>query len=114
MGIMGFYLFTKGGRRVGVRRLGAFNLSMLGKWCWRMLVDKEGLWYRVLKGKYGEMGGRIREGGRNCSSWWRTVCNVVGVWVRELGVGLTTTLEGWLAMVVILYFGMIIGLGELC
>jgi len=41
-----------GGLRV--RRVGAFNLSLLGKWCWRMLVEKEGLWYRVLKARYGE------------------------------------------------------------
>jgi len=69
-----------GGLRV--RRVGFFNLSLLGKWCWRMLVDKEGLWYLVLKGHYGEMGGRLREGGRNSSVWWKTVCQV-----RE-GVGL--------------------------
>jgi hypothetical protein len=42
--------------RLGVRRAGAFNLSLLDKWCWRMLVDKEGLWYRVLKARYGEEG----------------------------------------------------------
>jgi len=42
---------------LGVRKVGAFNLSLLGKWCWRMLVDKEGLWYRVLKARYGEVGG---------------------------------------------------------
>jgi len=30
---------------LGVRRLREFNVVLLGKWCWRMLVDKEGLWY---------------------------------------------------------------------
>ena len=39
--------------------VGAFNLSLLGKWCWSMLVDKEGLWYRVLKARYGEVGGGL-------------------------------------------------------
>ena len=42
---------------LGVRRLREFNVALLGKWCWRMLVDKEGLWYRVLKARYGEVGG---------------------------------------------------------
>jgi len=42
--------------------MGTFNVSLLGKWCWRMLTEREGLWYRVLKARYGEEGGRIRRG----------------------------------------------------
>ncbi|KEH23450.1 hypothetical protein MTR_7g081765 [Medicago truncatula] len=34
-----------------------------------MLVDKDGLWYRVLKARYGEEGGRLKEGGSHCSAW---------------------------------------------
>ena len=45
----------------------------MGKWCWRMLVDKEGLWYQVLKSRYGEEGGRLKEGGSHCSAWWRSL-----------------------------------------
>ena len=54
---------------LGFQRLGEFNISLLGKWCWRLMVDKGGLWYRVLKAQYGEVGDRIREGGRNDSRW---------------------------------------------
>jgi len=28
--------------RLGVRQLREFNLTLLGKWCWRLLVDREG------------------------------------------------------------------------
>jgi hypothetical protein len=56
--------------------MSAFNLSLLGKWCWRMLIDKEGLWYRVLKARYGEVGGGCRRvgdvglrGGETCVSY---------------------------------------------
>jgi hypothetical protein len=68
---------------LGVRRLREFNISLLGKWCWRMLVDKGGLWYHVLKARYGEEGGRLLEGGRHSSVWWRMLCNVRGGLVRE-------------------------------
>ncbi|AES98956.2 hypothetical protein MTR_5g075000 [Medicago truncatula] len=46
-----------GGLRVG--QLKEFNIVMLGKWCWRMLVDRGGLWYSVLITSYGEIGGRL-------------------------------------------------------
>jgi len=69
---------------LGVRRLREFNISLLGKWCWRMLVDKEGLWYRVLKARYGEEGGRLKEGGRDSSLWWRLITIIRrGVGVSE-------------------------------
>jgi hypothetical protein len=36
-----------------------------------MLVDKDGLWYQVLKARYGEEGGRLKEGRMDSSVWWR-------------------------------------------
>jgi len=39
---------------LGVRE---FNIALLGKWCWRMLVDRGGFWYRVLVARYGEVAG---------------------------------------------------------
>jgi len=41
-----------------------------------ILIDKEGLWYRVLKARYGEVGGRLQEGGNQSSLWWRMICRV--------------------------------------
>jgi hypothetical protein len=58
---------------LGVRRLREFNIALLGKWCWRMLVDREGLWYRVLVARYGEERGRLCEAGRKGSTWWREI-----------------------------------------
>ena len=44
----------------------------------------------MLKARYGEVGGRIREGGRNSSTWWMMVCRFhegigegVGNWFEE-------------------------------
>jgi len=51
-----------------------------------MLTDKEGLWYRVLKVRYGEVGGDCKREGGNISSWWRMLSRVregVGEGVRR-------------------------------
>ncbi|CAJ2644200.1 unnamed protein product [Trifolium pratense] len=61
---------------LGVRQLREFNLALLGKWCWRMLVDREGLWFRVLAGRYGVERGRLCEGGTRGSTWWRELARI--------------------------------------
>jgi hypothetical protein len=61
---------------LGVRQLREFNLALLGKWCWRMLVDRAGLWYRVLVARYGVERGRVRDGGRRGSAWWKEVVRI--------------------------------------
>jgi hypothetical protein len=58
---------------LGVRRIKEFNLALLGKWCWRLLVEKESLWYRVLVARYGMRDGQVCAGGRDSSVWWRNV-----------------------------------------
>ena len=67
-----------------------FNLALLGKWWWRVLVDRGGLSYRVLVARYGEVGGRLEVGSQSCSTWWREVgrlrdgvSKVGGEWVDE-------------------------------
>jgi hypothetical protein len=37
---------------LGVQRVREFNVSLLGKWWWRMREGKEGLWFKVLVAKY--------------------------------------------------------------
>jgi len=59
-------------------------------------VDKEGLWYRVLKARYGEEGGRLREAGRHSSLWWRMLCKVRG----GVGDGVRNWFEGNICRVV--------------
>jgi len=59
-----------------VRKLKEFNIALLGKWCWRMLSDRGGLWYRVLVARYGEEAGRLEIGGRSASPWWREIVKI--------------------------------------
>ncbi|GAU35620.1 hypothetical protein TSUD_30370 [Trifolium subterraneum] len=41
-----------------------------------MLVNREGLWFRVLVARYGMERGRLRDGGRGGSSWWREIMRI--------------------------------------
>ncbi|KEH28070.1 hypothetical protein MTR_5g063315 [Medicago truncatula] len=73
-----------------VREMREFNPALLGKWYWRMLVNRVGFLYRVLVARYGEEDGRLVGGGRSGSFWWREVakiCDGVGVdiggWFEE-------------------------------
>jgi len=96
---------------LGVRRLREFTVALLGKWCWRMLVDKEGLWYRVLKARYGEEGGRLKEGRRDSSVWWRMLSAIrSGVRSGE-GASLRRTSVEWLVEGVAHIFGWTTGWG---
>jgi len=61
---------------LGVQRLREFNIALLGKWCWRCLVGREGLWFKVLSSRYREHRGRLREGGTTGSIWWREIVNI--------------------------------------
>ena len=58
-----------------VRKRREFNIALLGKWCWRMLVDRGELWYKVLLTRYGEVNGRLELGDRS-GSWWREVAKI--------------------------------------
>ncbi|XP_045815654.1 uncharacterized protein LOC123908955 [Trifolium pratense] len=41
-----------------------------------MLVDREGLWFRVLTARYGVEDGRLCEGGQRGSVWWRDIVRI--------------------------------------
>jgi hypothetical protein len=53
-----------------------FNLTLLGKWCWQVLTNRGGRWFRVLAPRYGVEWGRLRDGGRRGSSWWREIVRI--------------------------------------
>jgi hypothetical protein len=41
-----------------------------------MLVDGEGLWFRVLAARYGVQGWRLSGGGYRGSLWWREITSI--------------------------------------
>ncbi|XP_024626821.1 uncharacterized protein [Medicago truncatula] len=100
---------------LGVKRLREFNISLSGKWVWRVLEDRESLWNMVLRAKYGEFGGRVRFCEGVGSIWWRQLNQIrIGVglaestWlvdniVRKVGDGSTTMFweDSWLLNVLL-------------
>ncbi|XP_024626681.1 uncharacterized protein [Medicago truncatula] len=112
---------------LGVKRLKEFNISLLGKWVWRVLEDRESLWNVVLRAKYGEVGGRVWFCEGVGSIWWRHLNHIrsgVGLvdatWlldniVRKVGDGCTTTFweDPWLLDVPLaVSFSRLFGLSE--
>lgn len=62
---------------LGVRNLDLFNLSLLAKWRWRLLVDKKASWQNILKSRYRSMGNEQQVGhwtSSISSQWWRDLC----------------------------------------
>ncbi|MCI93778.1 hypothetical protein A2U01_0115076, partial [Trifolium medium] len=51
-----------------------------------MLVDRGGMWFRVLAARYGAERGCLKAGGRRGSSWWREIVTI-GDGVDGLGGG---------------------------
>lgn len=51
-------------------------MTLLGKWCWRMLVNRDGLWYMVLVDRYSEEDGFLKDGGQRSFIWWREISRV--------------------------------------
>ncbi|GKU91817.1 hypothetical protein SLEP1_g5632 [Rubroshorea leprosula] len=62
---------------LGVKDLKKFNLALMGKWWGRLAIEQEGLWKRVIRGKYGVEGGHwqnwVRNGNDVGPLWWRDV-----------------------------------------
>jgi hypothetical protein len=61
---------------LGVLKVDEFNLSLVGKWWRRMLVKREGLWFKVSIAKYGVDGGFILGGGNKALVWWEDLVKV--------------------------------------
>ncbi|GJU54017.1 putative RNA-directed DNA polymerase [Tanacetum coccineum] len=59
---------------LGVGSIKAKNLSLLGKWRWRFLNEKDALWSKVISKIYGSDGGfDVRRGSRQKSSIWGSI-----------------------------------------
>lgn len=59
----------KGEWGLGVCNLKAFNLALLGKWCWRLINNRDDLLFKVLCSKYGSINESVGGGAKKASTW---------------------------------------------
>jgi hypothetical protein len=98
---------------LGVKDLKWFHTSLLTKWRWRLLVDHDSLWKKVLEAKYGGVGrGSLSlPRGNKFSLWWKDIVEigkingVEGDWTqlvfsKKLGCGGSTRfwLDRWVGV----------------
>lgn len=82
---------------LGVGDINLFNVTLIRKWVWRVLENKENLWVRMIESRYGSLGRECRGWERaRASIWWRDLSRIFwgsngdglrGDFVRELGSG---------------------------
>lgn len=66
---------------LGIKDLQLFNLSLLGKWLWRIVGGEKALWLEVLNLRYGVRDSGMRnisciQEGTSSSVWWRDLCSI--------------------------------------
>jgi hypothetical protein len=64
-----------------VRDIRTVNISLLAKWRWKLLDNKQAVWKDVLISKYGvNVVGKVDIGEENkpwfSSLWWKDVCSI--------------------------------------
>lgn len=57
---IGTSVSSKASRGIGIKDISNFNKALLGKWRWRIIVEPNNMWARVIRAKYGEFGLRMR------------------------------------------------------
>ena len=66
---------------LGILNLRLFNAALLGKWIWRLEIEKGGLWKEILNSKYG--GWRILQEQRSNVKYSSSWTDLKGVWGME-------------------------------
>lgn len=77
IGIQRSFLWLIKFHSLGFKHLDIFNLSLLRKWRWRVLVDKEAYWYSILHSRYGALNQQHEPqlwNSKNSSQRWRDYC----------------------------------------
>lgn len=74
-----------------MKHIGRFNIALLSKWIWRILVEKDNLWICLLINRYGNMSYNILANSsyenvvkRKQSLWWRDISTIGSVFSWNL------------------------------
>ena len=61
---------------LGIRDIRKFNLAIMAKWRWRLVLEEEGRWKDLLVSKYGMVTKCLRTPVKTQSWWWRDLQKV--------------------------------------
>lgn len=67
--------------RLGFKSFKEFNVSLLFKWMWRLLLGSNALWAKVLEARYGNVKHAVLSTGTSSkyysrSSWWSDLLSI--------------------------------------
>lgn len=61
---------------LGIRNLMMFNYASLGKWEWKVINERKGIWFEALVNTYGMVNGSLNLGLNGASIWWKDICSL--------------------------------------
>jgi len=65
---------------IGIREIGNFNRSLLAKWKWRLVTEKQRQWKEVFESKYKSWKDiKMQNSTKKELWWWKNICSIYGV-----------------------------------
>lgn len=74
---------SKVGGGLGVKNCDMFNMTLMNKWGWKILVEEDALWHKVLSFKYGDHENLLSFRNSKSSTWWSDLRILLSNWLAD-------------------------------
>lgn len=66
------------------KNLKLFNTALLGKWVWKVTIERNEIWFEALLNIYRLENGIMSLESNGVSSWWKNICQLdIGIYVTS-------------------------------